>query len=160
MTVIVPLTKGKVTLVDDDDAPSVLSHVWLAHRTSTKRENWYAYTSIDSRKVYLHRFLVRVALVDHRDGDGLNNRRANLRPCTGSQNAANAIRPTNSCGFIGVDFNSLRGGRYGAWVSVKHKRVRKGWFKTPEEAARVRDLAAIETYGGFAKLNFPQGAQS
>jgi hypothetical protein len=160
MTTIVPLTKGKVAVIDDEDAAAALAHVWRAHRATTARENWYAYATIDGHKIYLHRYLMKAARgedVDHDDGDGLNNRRVNLKTCCRSQNNANSIRVPGLTGFIGVYFDAKRN-RYRAGIWVHRKRIWVGWFAKAEEAAQARDVAQAAAYGTFARLNFPPGS--
>jgi hypothetical protein len=90
----IPLTRGKCATVDHEDAERLLPYKWYHFAGSVGRE--YAATSIGGRRnrvtIYMHRFILdapKGMQVDHRDGDGLNNTRANLRLCTGAQNVAN-----------------------------------------------------------------------
>ena len=96
----VPLTQGKVAIVDAQDAERVLCHKWYTQRNYTSSHDlWYAVTSIQKGGgtqilLSLHRFILqlppRIPQVDHRDCDGLNNRRSNLRLASNSQNAQNS----------------------------------------------------------------------
>ena len=96
-------------------------------------------------------------VVDHKNGDRLDNRRSNLRLATLSQNAANQRRSVRSkSGYIGVTQSGKASWR--ASIHVGTNRV-IGYFATPEEAARARDRAALEEWGEFATLNFPYETQ-
>ena len=92
------------------------------------------------------------AEVDHRDRNGLNNRRSNLRLATDLQQAANRTTPTNAAGFRGV---AVRGKRFEARINVNKKYVSLGRFASAELAARAYDKAAFKQFGEFAVLNFP-----
>lgn len=144
-----------VALVDDEDVSSVLTHRW--HVQITRGKVTYAVRSIRSgRKVTkqaMHTFLTGYAETDHRNRNGLDNRRANLREATRSENRHNQGPPrNNTSGYKGV---SRSGGRWRAQIMVDGKRRSLGRFARAEEAARVYDAAAIELHGTFAWVNFP-----
>ena len=105
----------------------------------------------------MHTFLTGWPLVDHIDGDGLNNRRSNLRPATPSQNNANRRKSRqNTSGFKGVSYYH-RTSRWRAYVGVDGKAIHLGYFDTAIDAARAYDAAALEHFGEFARINFPEG---
>lgn len=111
------------------------------------------------RQVQLHR-VVLVAPegidVDHRDGDGLNNRRSNLRFADDSQNQANRHKLTkNSSGYRGVTFHR-RCGQWQSAIKVNGRSRYLGLYSAPDAAARAYDRAANELYGEFARVNFPE----
>lgn len=150
-----PLNHGYFTLVNDDDAARVLAAGrWIVNRCGKKL---YAGHSVkrDGRwqNERLHTFLTGWALVDHVNGDGLDNRRENLRAATPLQNVGNLFSPLNTSGFKGV--GRYRNGRWRAYISRDRRHVHLGYFDTPEEAARAYDAAASEHFGEFARLNFP-----
>jgi hypothetical protein len=91
---------------------------------------------------------------DHKDRNGLNNQKNNLRICTRSQNACNRRKQTNgvTSKFIGVAFHA-RTGKYQANIQVNGKPKYLGLFKTQEEAATVRNKAAQDLHGEFVSLN-------
>lgn len=105
--------------------------------------------------------------IDHKDGNGLNNQRENLRRATISQNNANK-RATGNSSFLGVHYKIYKnkkrkdGTRSSAefpkWYSsirINGKSKFIGHFPTEEEAARAYDFKAKEVHGEFARLNFP-----
>ncbi len=151
----IPLTQGKVALVDDADFEFLNRWKWYAWRT--RHGTYYAVRNSDyvpgkARKgIRMHRVLCGGAEIDHRDGDGLNNTRGNLRPASDRQNCGNQkLRRTNTSGFKGV---SLR--RAGVW-SARLSGKRLGDFRDPRDAARVYDAAAVIQFGEFARVNFPK----
>lgn len=159
-TVTVPLTQGKFATIDAEDWPRVGQFRWYARLV---RGKWYAGRSVPDmrgrqRLIHLHRFILDApdgALVDHADGDGLNNARGNLRLATTVQNAANrVIRSDNRTGFKGV--GRRKGGRFIAEIVSGGQRYYLGRFGTAEDAARAYDAKARELFGEFAHCNFPE----
>jgi hypothetical protein len=159
-TVTIPLTKGKVALIDADDLPLVERYTWRAQPNNTQ-SGWYAASTRwerlspgkrVSRSISMHVLLLGKkpgVEIDHIDGDGLNNTRANLRHATHTQNKANcAPYRTNTSGYKGV---YPRKKRWRAAISGRYI----GLYATPEEAARAYDAKARARWGTFARLNFP-----
>lgn len=154
MTVIVPLTKGYEAIVDDCDAERVMAFSWHVQFT---RGNPYAVRKFYNprRSVFLHSFILQPPLgmqVDHKNYDGLDCRRENMRIATRSQNSAYRRSAGGVSGFRGVfPYN----GRWVVKVGAREKRQTVGVFSNKEEAARSYDNAALAMYGEFAILNFP-----
>jgi hypothetical protein len=162
MTREIPLTQGLVALVDDQDYELV-----------TAAGKWRA--SVEGRRVYakrdvrrpdgartsqrLHQLITGNELTDHRNGDGLDNRRTNLRPASKGQNGANrGPNSNNKAGFKGVSWDKVNR-RWRAQIQVDGKIRNLGRYGTPEGAALAYDAAAREYFGEFAALNFPTGVR-
>lgn len=151
----IPLTQGKVAIVDDEDFENVSRYKWHTMRVLGL---FYAGRSGGGyRKVLLHRFILGLSSgddhVDHKDGDGLNCMRSNLRRATKIQNGQNRSKPiNNTTGYKGV---SRRGKRWCARITINRELKSLGGYATPEEAARAYDEAAKKYHREFAALNFP-----
>lgn len=158
----VPLTQGKVALVDDEDFERVSKHKWqfLNFRKTGKG---YATRSVweGERRVtqFMHVFILGKqdgTQVDHRDQDKLNNQRSNLRRCTNVQNGQNRKIQNHSTAFKGVHF--LRAtGKFQCHINVNKKQNYLGSFDDPIEAALSYDKAALKHFGEFSRLNFQPG---
>lgn len=150
-TVEVPLTRGMVALIDGDDADRVLAYPWYAASCDGQ------YYATNDTAGLLHRFLMEPKpgmLVDHINGDKLDNRRCNLRIATPSQNAMNSAKRRTSKGkYRGVSKN---GPGWSAMLTKDYKSHYLGTFRTPEEAAKAYDEMARILHGEFAVLNFPK----
>jgi hypothetical protein len=157
MTKKIPLTLGKVTLVDDDVYEFLMQWKW--HAKKIPSGVWYACRSQKAHphEIRMHRVVMNVTdperEVDHKDHNGLNNQRYNLRECSHSQNSQNS-RPRSKTGLKGVF--PVRSGKYICQIKVNGKVIHLGTFSDPIEAARVRDQASIKYFGEFAYLNFPE----
>jgi hypothetical protein len=151
-----PLTKGHTVIVDDDDFEELNKWKWSA-LVSSQTGKVYAVRGVSigggkTKTLLMHKFLLSSGEVDHIDGNGLNNQRHNLRYCTRLQNAQNQkLRKTSRSGFKGV---SLRhNGEWGARITVNKEPKWIGYFKTPIEAAKAYNAAAVKYFGEFARLN-------
>ena len=155
---IIPLTKGYETVIDEADWPLVQGRRWCAQECASG----IVYAR-ESRRggVLLHRLIMgaqRGQEVDHKDGDGLNNSRAsNLRLCAHRQNMANSrkcARPTSSQ-YKGVSWKKDRR-RWGAYIyeytETGRRRYHIGYFRNEEDAARARDRVSVERAGEFARV--------
>lgn len=146
----VSLTRGFEAVIDVRDVPLVEGHAWRA--ALSKHGHAYAQAQIGGECVAMHRHLLDTPAglwVDHQDGDGLNNRRSNIRNCTPTQNMANkAVERRNRLGIKGV---SLERGRYRATITPNGRKVSLGVFSTPEEASAAYQGAARVLWGEFAK---------
>lgn len=156
----VPLSRGKVALIDPEDAARVLRHRWTA---SYGKAGWKAYFSHSingkTHSVYLHQLVMghrKGLMIDHRNGNGLDCRKRNLRFCTNSQNSQNRRRKKNNqTGYKGI-FLIKETGMWVAEIVVNGVRHRLGRYRSSEEAAHVYDDAARRLHGDFAALNFPR----
>jgi hypothetical protein len=147
---------GEFAIVNGDDYGKLMSYKWYLSGSSG---NTHRYARSQDRKGERSYFMHRVILppppgmvIDHINGNTLDNRKENLRICTTAQNCANRhLHRTNKTGFRGV---SSQGRHYRATVRKNWKTVYRGVFKTPEEAARAYDINARIHHGDFAVLNF------
>ncbi len=147
-----------VVKIDDEDFDKISSLTWNIHKTKTN-----IYVRASGRgpegKIYLHRFLMKPRpgeLVDHISGNGLDNRKNNLRLCTKAQNCQN-IKCKSKLGVKGVHIQKNRSGIvYIAKIRANSTFYLLGRFNTLSEAASAYDRAARELHGAFAKLNFPE----
>jgi hypothetical protein len=149
---MIPLTDGSYAYVDAAD------YDWL-RRWTWHREDGYAIRPDKGKDISMHRQIMQPPedmVVDHIDGNRANNCRANLRVCTHSENNRNhRKRIDSSSSFKGV-FYDKRSHRWGAKCQYRGERIRLGYFDTDIEAARAYDRMAVELFGKFARLNFPQ----
>lgn len=162
----IPLTQGKIALVDDIDFDFLNAFDWYA--VKQQHENWYAVRKQKSvlgfRKViWMHREIMRASKgveVDHINGSGLDNRRENLRTADDSENARNRRRQSASkSGYKGVSWeNGKRLWRAQIEVNKRNKHV--GYFRNKEDAARAYDAAATKYFGEFAWVNFPKDKET
>ena len=148
----VPLINS-VAIIDPADLGLVSAHTWLLAKRDTTS---YAVTYVNKSPVYMHRMITGVTdgVVDHRDYNGLNNRRANLRACSHADNCRNMRSPVGASGFRGVNFQA---GKFVAGINVDDRRRYLGRFETKEEAAEAYDEAALRLFGAFAKTNRGMG---
>lgn len=148
------LVNGKIALIDDEDHDLVSAFSWYADRNrSGDGDGWYVRTSC-RRHIRMHRLILDAKagqVVDHANGNGLDNRRSNIRIATTSLNNANQ-KTRARFGYRGV---FLQHAKFAAVIGGINKR-HLGSFRTLEEAARAYDNAARATYGEFARLNFPR----
>lgn len=154
----ISLTQGKVALVDDADYAAVSAFKWCAYKTS--RGHFYAKRNVrkpDGKQhiQFLHHFLMPGVRVDHRDGDGLNNQRHNLRPATRQQNrqAFQRKKPDATSQFRGVTWLATDK-KWQAQLGHNGRTFYLGRFADETEAAKAYDKAARERFGEFASLNF------
>lgn len=148
----VKLTQGFDTLVDVGDLARILRHTWCA---AYVHGMLYVIAKIDNRTVYLHRFLLpHIRRIDHKNGDGLDNRKQNLRAATQSQNMGNMRKtrfPTTSR-YKGV--HRLPNGNWRARLQAGPNRTNVSkCFPTEEEAALWYNERAKEFFGEYALLN-------
>lgn len=157
--------KGKYfAQVDDEDYDYLMQWNWSVDIRKNLR---YAYRrekiceGENHKKIYMHSVICGLCnstlkmIVDHIDRNGLNNQRFNLRITTQSNNMKNRYSVSGSTSkFVGVYLAKDRG----KWVAqIRHnkKSMFIGIFTNEEDAARARDAKAMEVFGEYAVLNFP-----
>lgn len=153
---------GYAAIVSDKDFARVSKYHWRAFRSKTGTTVYAVRTVGSSRRpdrktILMHRFILRLRsrkrIVDHRDHNGLNNTRRNIRACSQSQNIANR-RVVGCKGVIRLKRPLIKPFR--AAIKKNHKVRRLGYFSTKVEAQRAYDRAAKKLFGSFACLNFPE----
>jgi AP2 domain. len=148
----IPLSQGKVAIINECDWPELAACKWYAVRNNNK---WYAvhHKKKTDPLILMHRKLLGVSsLIDHRNGDGLDNRRSNMRPATFAENAANSKTPRNRWGYKGVAW-CPKWKKWNAKISIGNKRKMLGWFDSPAEAGEAYKRAAISARGQFLNLS-------
>lgn len=155
----IPLTRGKVALVDDADFEALAKYKWQAKRD---KKTWYVYRRArksDGEKglMSMHRQIMVAGPgreVDHKDGDGLNNQRDNLRLCSHAQNMCNHQHKTDGCSSLykGVCWRKDVA-RWVAKIRVSRRLIHLGLFDSQEDAAQAYNQAAKQYFGEFAALN-------
>jgi hypothetical protein len=156
----IPLAKGRSALVDDDDFARVSEYQW--HITSSGYVAGMVLIDGAQKLVYLHRFLLDAPpsqVVDHINGDRLDNQRDNLRLVTRAQNQWNRKVQRNRSGYKGVSWHR-RKRKFYARIQANGQRYHLGYFDTAEEAAQAYDDAARLLFGEYARLNGVNSAAS
>lgn len=157
MSRYIKLTQGKVAIVDDEDYALVSQYKWWAHKI---RNIYYvqAHEPKNNKKIRMHRLIMGIADpkvgIDHINGNGLDNRKNNLRIATKSQNGMNQKPQKNrSSKFKGIYWNK-NAKKWQAQIKINKKNKYLGLFNIETEAAKSYDIAAKELFGEFARLNF------
>ncbi len=150
----IPLTRGKYAIVDPKDYEWLVKYKWHANG----RQGGILY-AVNQKRQRMHRLIMNAPkekLVDHINGNGLDNRRANLRLATYTQNSWNSRHGIGqgTSRYKGVIWYK-RNKKWEAVISVNGRRKHLGYYKKEIDAARAFDKAAKERRGEFAVLNFP-----
>ncbi len=148
------LSQEKIVCIDTSDYDLVKSYQWCSLKGTTKLKTiWYATAKVDGVMLTMHRFLMPgVKLVDHRDGDGLNNRRKNLRSSTKSQNGFNCLKRGVTSKYHGVYWNR-RLEKWMARIRVGDgKRLYLGVHDSEEAAYQARLTAEQKHFPGFERV--------
>jgi len=158
----IPLTQGKYAIVDPEDYHRLRKDKWYAQKGP---HTFYAVRSLTNGKnaprknAYMHHLVIDIPpgmYCDHINHNGLDNRKANLRPATGTQNVwhRRKFKKPSRSKYKGIDW-SKDVNRWRARIRVNGRRIYLGSFKNEIDAARAYDKAARRYHGQFAALNFP-----
>lgn len=152
----IELTKGMFAMVDDEDFEKVNQFHWYFLNGYARRA---IYINSKQKIVWLHRFIMNTPNgmeTDHKNGNGLDNQKINLRICTHLQNGKNRKKQSyNLTGYKGVTKVII--GIYTYWVAIiiaNGKKIRLGYFKNPTDAAKAYNNAAQKYHGDFSKINY------
>jgi hypothetical protein len=173
---LIPLTRGMYTIVDVKDYEQLRKLNW---QVQSGVQTYYATSTIfingKPKRIWMHRYLMlpkldtefgarcskagnpfKGIIIDHINGDGLDNRRANLRICTYSQNICNTrIKIKGASKYRGVSKSGKSDKPWQAKIYIHRKQIVIGFYETEIEAALAYDSAARKYHGLFATLNFP-----
>jgi hypothetical protein len=141
MSIFYPLSKGKVAVIEHEDLEIVSQYKWYAVQ-SRAGGTFYAKTS---KGLYMHRLLCEGSMIDHRDGDTLNNKRDNLRSVTRELNQANRVKRKGSAGpYKNV---SLQKGYWVAEIMIRGKTYEKWGLPSAEAARDLVEQWKLEHWG-------------
>lgn len=149
----IKLTRGLVTIVDDEDFEWLIQSKWCAYRG---RCGYYAVRTeygLRQRTLRMHRVILNAPSnvgVDHINGDSLDNRKSNLRFATAQQNQANRKHP-NKNNQLGIKGVRKIGDKYGAYIKHNRKQINLGYFTLLEDADKAYRSAEIKYFGNFAR---------
>ncbi len=150
------ITRGMTALVDSGDLQKVSAWSWSAMKTRRK-DKFYAVATVNNKFAYMHHLILgSTNQVDHKNGNGLDNRRENLRFATPSQNQMNRNKTLRKCtsAHKGVAFREKgRVKHWYAYITVSKKQMSLGYFASEIQAAHAYNEAATKYFGEFAKLN-------
>jgi len=164
----IKLTRGRNAKVSPEDFAEINRHKWQA--INNQGDTFYAirgvYVNGRKKRLYMHREIMRPPVsdisqggkrivVDHKDGDGLNNTRENLRIATATANAYNRRKYRKKCNSKYKGVSREKGSkRWRAIIYHKRRKIHLGMFDSEIEAGKAYDEAARELYGEYAHLNF------
>jgi HNH endonuclease len=152
----IPLTRGLHAIVDADDHEWLSQYKWYAGRPTSAGKIYARRNRRGGGIILMHRQIMdapKGMVVDHINGNSLDNRRCNLRLCTQTENIQNSRQRTDAKSrFKGV---YPKDDKWYARVSHRGKVYYLGTFDDDVEAAKARDRKASELYGPYAWLNFP-----
>lgn len=160
----IPLTKNKFAIIDDEDFENLSKYKWYANKHGR------SYYVIRNKPIgngkqkteYIHNYILNCPdgfEIDHKDGNGLNNQKSNLRISTHNQNIMNMKPHLNKLvEFKGVDLYK-KNNKYRVRITINGKTIALGYFKDKIKAAETYDEKALELFGEFAHLNFPERKQ-
>jgi hypothetical protein len=150
----IELSHGKFALVDDDDFERINQNKWkfnnrgYAVRLTHQNKKWKTHS--------MHRVILNAEdgqIVDHKNGDRLDNRKENLRIASPSQNCWNSkLCINNTSGYKGVSLEK-KTGKWNARIHINNKKIHLGAFENKHDAARMYNFWAIDLFGEFAQLN-------
>lgn len=149
---LIPLTKGLFAQVDDEDYDYLMQWKWCATKSG---KTFYAQRTNEKRQsVLMHREILSTPkdmLTDHKDHNGLNNQKINLRICNHLENQYNKSSVGVSK-YLGVTYEADRK-KWRASIAINGKNTKVGRFNTEIEAAKAYNEAALKHRGSFSNLN-------
>lgn len=159
----IELSGGHVVVVDEQDFPIVRDRKWnvaIVYGKDGENRHVYAQSSVRIkagvwRTILMHRLIMNAPsglFVDHVNGNGLDNRKENLRICNNTQNQQNQVRVRGKSQYKGVYWHSGRS-KWCAHIRIFGKMTHLGSFDLERDAAIAYDIAANGAFGDFANTN-------
>lgn len=153
----VKLTQNKIAIIDDEDYEKISSRKWFAWRHPNPPHAFYVHSyEPPCHTIKMHRLVLDVTdrsiHIDHINGNTLDNRKANLRLATHSENTKNAkLNSRSTTGYKGVTKVALN--KWRVQIQNSGKKYHLGTFTDLKEAAKAYNIAALAHFGEFARLN-------
>lgn len=154
----ISLTQGKFAIVDDVDYEELKAFKWFVVKSGgTFYASRKELCKTGRRNLFMHRQILRLenpeVITDHINGDGLDNRKTNIRACSNMENMRNRkVGKNNTSGVKGV-YWAKKDNRWRARIKLNGRFISLGHFSDKKEAAKAYDDAAKQYYGEFARLN-------
>ncbi|AYV74294.1 HNH endonuclease [Bacillus sp. PK3-056] len=156
----IPLTKGKVALVDDEDYEELSKHKWYYTRSGYAARDTRNNARTSGNCIYMHKYIVPSnEKVDHINRNKLDNRKENLRHATNALNLSNRPKQVNNnSGYKGVSWSKVAN-KWTAEIQAQKVRYRLGYFEDKSDAARMYNFWCVFLHGEFALLNEVNGSK-
>ncbi|MDO8610082.1 MAG: HNH endonuclease [bacterium] len=148
-----------IALFDFEDFNTIKNHSWFIWYRKRSKTRYLRGEMENGKFIYIHQLIITNVpdgkIIDHKNHNGLDNRKENLRFATGGQNVINSgKRITNTSGYKGVSFRKDTQ-KWAARITHNYKEINLGCYRNPIEAAHIYDKKALELFGEFAYLNLP-----
>jgi hypothetical protein len=157
----IPLTRGKFAIVDPEDYPRLAKHKWFLSKSTTGSyaARWQSCRGKSTRKkIWMHRKVIHIPpkmVCDHINREGLDNRNANIRPATISQNLCNRpkTKTKTRSKYKGLEWDKIQQ-KWKVRIQLNGQKIYLGSFANEIDAAKAYDRAARKYHGEFALTNF------
>jgi hypothetical protein len=150
---IIELTQGKTAICDDEDYDRLIKHGWVYQPGRFGEE--YARACIKQKGILMHRFILnppKYMEIDHVNGNGLDNRKCNIRICTHAENMRNRKNQSNNTsGHKGVHWDKQKN-KWLVYAGKNNKRYYGGTYENIVDACSAQDKLSIKLYGEFARI--------
>lgn len=150
--------KHGIIIIDLKDLDKIKNYTWFTKKSMNNSYYVYASTTIDKKeyKLSLHRFIINAqqgSVVDHINGNTLDNRKINLRLCSKNENNKNAKKNKRGTSSIYKGVTKRPSGRFGVYIQCNKKTYCVGTYDSELDAGIAYNKKAVELFGEYAKLN-------